>query len=613
MSMRKVVRGASTLLAASVVFVSFAHCSSDEPATPVADGGGIDGAVTPPAAGEDAATLPDAAQDAAPPPLLGRSGDPCTDDTNCESALRCIAGTCARAAAGDTGRPCLQETDCSAGVCLDLGDGRKVCSTACSDPSGCAPGWACGGDAGPNVCTCAPRAEACNGADDDCDGIIDNADTSRVTCLALDPNYHCLDTGSCGCRLENQCAGTCVADTRSNLAHCGTCGNACPSGAACNQGACACPAERPTACDGTCVDTQVNASACGGCGNVCQTGIGCAQGNCNPVVAVTRGWGTCVTLASGAVGCMDGNFGSGLRPQPALQGARVALGGGGSHGCAAMPDGSAACWGNNNRGQAGRAADGISDTTPQPVAGVAGVVSLAIGQEHTCALLQDRTVSCWGGNDHLQLGMAFETGSQWSWARYTPALVPGVVGVVALAAGGDQTCALLEAGTLTCWGGQDVPGALPDGRSQGLPADAGLAGVKAVGLGQTHGCVVMNDTTLRCWGMNQWGEVGLGDVGIDHRHVTATTLPGIQGVTAIALGNSNSCALFGNGTVQCWGAGGALGVGDANPRYVPTPVLGVADATGLPGAGSSCAIRTGGALWCWTQTPTLVSTRISGL
>ncbi len=67
------------------------------------------------------------------------------------------------------------------------------------------------------------------------------------------------------------------ADTQTDPAHCGRCGNACPSGQDCRAGACACPAGR-TRCGASCVDTRSDAANCGGCGVPC--GGTCADGTC---------------------------------------------------------------------------------------------------------------------------------------------------------------------------------------------------------------------------------------------------------------------------------------------------------------------------------------------
>ncbi|MBX3218664.1 MAG: RCC1 repeat-containing protein, partial [Labilithrix sp.] len=87
----------------------------------------------------------------------------------------------------------------------------------------------------------------------------------------------------------------------------------------------------------------------------------------------------------------------------------------------------------------------------QPVAvpDVKGAIQVVAGRRHTCALLQVGTVVCWGANDRHQLAIGTTEDS----AR--PRVVVGLVGGKELAAAGDGTCARLEGGYVRCWGRND--------------------------------------------------------------------------------------------------------------------------------------------------------------
>ncbi len=105
------------------------------------------------------------------------------------------------------------------------------------------------------------------------------------------------------------------------------------------------------------------------------------------------------------------------------------ISGGETHFCAVKLDGSVWCWGNNNEGQLGTGStDGGISSNPVPtqVVGLNGqgtlanAVSVACGYAHSCALLKDGSVWCWGQNNHGQLGDGTTTD------RASPAPVQGL-------------------------------------------------------------------------------------------------------------------------------------------------------------------------------------------
>ena len=128
--------------------------------------------------------------------------------------------------------------------------------------------------------------------------------------------------------------------------------------------------------------------------------------------------------------------------------------------------GSFACWGERYYGQLGSGGT-IDDTADVPPYGAetslsAPVVELAAGASHTCALLADGAVTCFGLNSKGQVGPGATTTAQ---EVRQPAPVTGFAGrVVALGAGptAQHTCAILADGSVQCWG-SDSDGQLGDG------------------------------------------------------------------------------------------------------------------------------------------------------
>lgn len=77
------------------------------------------------------------------------------------------------------------------------------------------------------------------------------------------------------------CGKPCV-NPQTDAAHCGGCGNACASGAACVNGACvsgSCPSPQ-VRCGDRCVDTNSDEQHCGGCNRVCSGELSCLNGVC---------------------------------------------------------------------------------------------------------------------------------------------------------------------------------------------------------------------------------------------------------------------------------------------------------------------------------------------
>jgi hypothetical protein len=64
--------------------------------------------------------------------------------------------------------------------------------------------------------------------------------------------------------------------------------------------------------------------------------------------------------------------------------------------CALLGDGALKCWGANGSGQLGNAST-IASAVPVDVVGLSsGVVAVAPGEYHTCAVTETGAVMCWG-------------------------------------------------------------------------------------------------------------------------------------------------------------------------------------------------------------------------
>jgi len=294
-------------------------------------------------------------------------------------------------------------------------------------------------------------------------------------------------------------------------------------------------------------------------------------------------WHTCALLSGGTVKCWGRN-GSGqlghLTPADSnvpvsvtgLTGA-IAIAAGANHTCALLWLGGVQCWGYNHEGQLGRG-NYANSNVPVSVTGLTGATTIAAGGFHTCALISGGTVKCWGHNDHGQLGNL----GLWTNAdSNVPMSVTGLTGVIAIAAGDVHTCALLSGGSVKCWG-YNLDGELGDGNyaDTNVPMSVtGLTGVIAIAAGANHTCALISDGTVQCWGYNAYGQLGDGTYNAGSN--VPVSVSGMTGATATAAGGFHSCAVLSGGSVQCWGRNslGQLGNGTNSHSNAPVSVTGL--------------------------------------
>lgn len=227
------------------------------------------------------------------------------------------------------------------------------------------------------------------------------------------------------------------------------------------------------------------------------------------------------------IGDSFGEMGSELKAVPLGTGA-IALAVGGHHSCVVTSSRHVKCWGLNSSGQLGQ--DGVVSLgdTPYEVAALSPVflgegrqaTALAAGAKHSCAILDNGAVKCWGENSSGQLGLDHRSnmgdGVGEMAALGTVNLGAGRT-AKAIAAGDDFTCALLDDGSVKCWG-ENQSGQLGQGSSLNLGDDAGeMAKIRPLSLGQTAryiaaggstACAMLTDGSLRCWGENSSGQLG---------------------------------------------------------------------------------------------------------
>ena len=296
------------------------------------------------------------------------------------------------------------------------------------------------------------------------------------------------------------------------------------------------------------------------------------------------------------------------------------------HGCALLQNTQVRCWGYNGVGELGN-----DDTSPLsgPVIVVnaagtgplTGVTAVAAGEYHTCALLSNHQVRCWGYNSYGQLGNGSDDDSHRPVGVRNAAGTGPLTGVAQITAAEDTTCALLLDGRVRCWGDNSA-NQFGDGDddSSDLPvatrnvADTGeLTGVTQLETGPEATCARLANGQARCWGDNYYGQVGDGSTDPRDLPVVVRNASGngpLVNVRRISAGGTHTCATITDGTARCWGDNGygELGDGSEDHRYLPGAVRNASDTGPLRGiayldAGwdHSCARLVTGGARCWGE------------
>lgn len=270
------------------------------------------------------------------------------------------------------------------------------------------------------------------------------------------------------------------------------------------------------------------------------------------------------------------------------------------HACALLDNAEVKCWGRNDFGELGLGdtddrGDGSGEMgnalPPVDLGSLGTPIQLAAGSSHTCALLDNGQVKCWGLNEYGQLGLGDDEhrGDEPNeMGSFLPTVDLGTGrSAVQLVAGHYHTCALLDNEQIKCWGrnfyGQlglgdtDDRGDAANEMGNNLPQVA-VGGinrtVSQVAAGAYHTCVVLDNGRTKCWGLNSTGQLGQGDVDTrgNEPNELGTNLPAIDvgGATVLEVtaGSGHTCVRLNDGSIKCWGDGsfGQLGLGDASRR-----------------------------------------------
>lgn len=316
---------------------------------------------------------------------------------------------------------------------------------------------------------------------------------------------------------------------------------------------------------------------------------------------------SCFLTTAGAVKCIGlnstGQLGNGTQVGSSvivnvsgLSSGVVQIAVGKYHSCALTTAGAVTCWGYNSDGQLGDNTTTFR-TAPVAVSGLSsGVVEIAAGNNHTCALMGSGTMKCWGENANGQIGDGTSVG------KLIPTDVTGLSGTITkIAAGVSSSCALFDTGGLMCWGTPAGNGSLSNALSP--VAVTGLSsGVSKISMG-TINCAIMTTGQAKCWGTNVQGQIGNGNTTDRVNPTNVSVVP--ASVVSIASKDRSSCAVLSTGQVKCWGENdnGQLGNNSTTDSLSAVNVLGLDSGITAIAAGRwhYCAQTESGDVKCWGQ------------
>ena len=253
------------------------------------------------------------------------------------------------------------------------------------------------------------------------------------------------------------------------------------------------------------------------------------------------------------------------------------------------------CWGSGSHGQLGngKVKQNIGDEpgemgsnlTVVKLGGGHTATAVSAGDNHTCAILDNDAVKCWGNGEKGRLGQGNEEliGDEAGEIENLPTVNLGDNRTAkAISAGAHHTCALLDNDEVKCWGlgkngrlGQGNTSDIGDGKDEIKNLAAINLGTgrtaKAISAGLNHTCAILDNDTVKCWGSGGSGKLGYGDTarrgmgpGDMGDNLPEVNLGTKRKAKAISTGASHTCALLDNNTVQCFGFNGQGQLGSGN-------------------------------------------------
>jgi alpha-tubulin suppressor-like RCC1 family protein len=200
--------------------------------------------------------------------------------------------------------------------------------------------------------------------------------------------------------------------------------------------------------------------------------------------------------------------------------------------------------------------------------GIGNAKAIAAGGDQSCAVLADGSVDCWGEMDFIP-------------GHSSPTEVPGITNAKAVTAGYYQACALLTNGHVDCWGvgaGGGLGNASTTNSANPVEV-SGITNATQISTGDDFSCALLSTGDVKCWGSNESGQLGVGTESGPEQcgswgscSKVPVTVHSLSGASALGAGLRHACAALASGRVMCWGENNAWISGGTQPDAL-TPVL----------------------------------------
>ena len=234
----------------------------------------------------------------------------------------------------------------------------------------------------------------------------------------------------------------------------------------------------------------------------------------------------------------------------------------GSEMICALSDEDVYCWGKNNVFQLGVGISGTTVLAQQAslvqFSGTRHAIEISSGAQHSCALMNDASVHCWGrssawsfgGNGEAESSSPIPISMQWSGTTYYAKTI---------STGNTASCAVTTTDELFCWGGTNhLPylGGYPVGYGKIIQHYPSSSSVLSVSIGMSHSCALLSDSSVFCFGLNGDGQLGSGYTQSGTTYRTNTLSPsdfGNRDVVEVIAGYEATCVILDDGSLECWG------------------------------------------------------------